>query len=205
MSKCQLCNKSKAKRYCAALKGLICSQCCGKNRGEKIECPEECPYLSHESYQNDKFVDQFVKQRRAFFREAYKKWGEESLIFMNLLDMATYTEFHRHPETPDAILLEGMEFLREKLSPLSVPSNFSPKFGERLWEKIEGFMKESKYDSERAANAVTDNIEFIKGLSEAKVGSSQFLKGLIGFTEKYMPEQAEDIREKETPGKIIAP
>ncbi len=45
MAKCSLCNTRKGKRNCPGLIALICTQCCGAERGKGIECPEDCFYL----------------------------------------------------------------------------------------------------------------------------------------------------------------
>jgi hypothetical protein len=43
--KCVLCAARRPKRYCPALRGDICPQCCGKEREETIACPFDCEYL----------------------------------------------------------------------------------------------------------------------------------------------------------------
>ena len=42
---CQLCEKRRARRYCPGVKGEICSQCCGTERENTIDCPTDCPHL----------------------------------------------------------------------------------------------------------------------------------------------------------------
>jgi hypothetical protein len=49
---CLICNKGKAKRFCPAKGGKICSLCCGTEREETIDCPFDCPYL-RESREHD--------------------------------------------------------------------------------------------------------------------------------------------------------
>jgi len=53
MAKCGYCNKRKGKRYCPSLDCIICPQCCGENRLRNIDCPSDCKYLTHESYQQN--------------------------------------------------------------------------------------------------------------------------------------------------------
>lgn len=45
MNKCPLCNIHKAKRLCPAINKGICSQCCGSQRLNTIDCPDDCKYL----------------------------------------------------------------------------------------------------------------------------------------------------------------
>jgi hypothetical protein len=42
---CAICNLRKEKRFCPAVHGRICPQCCGEQREITLDCPSECPYL----------------------------------------------------------------------------------------------------------------------------------------------------------------
>jgi len=42
---CPICNLRKEKRFCPAIHGRICAQCCGEQREVTLECPSDCPYL----------------------------------------------------------------------------------------------------------------------------------------------------------------
>ena len=42
---CSLCEKRKEKRFCLAVHGRICPQCCGEQREVTLDCPTECVYL----------------------------------------------------------------------------------------------------------------------------------------------------------------
>ena len=42
---CAICNKRKERRFCPAVHGRICSQCCGEQREVTLDCPSECVYL----------------------------------------------------------------------------------------------------------------------------------------------------------------
>jgi hypothetical protein len=42
---CAICEKRKEKRFCPAVHGRICPQCCGENREVTLDCPSECIYL----------------------------------------------------------------------------------------------------------------------------------------------------------------
>jgi hypothetical protein len=42
---CVICEKRKEKRFCPAVHGRICPQCCGEHREVTLECPSECAYL----------------------------------------------------------------------------------------------------------------------------------------------------------------
>ena len=42
---CVICDIRKEKRFCPAVHGRICPQCCGEQREVTLDCPSECPYL----------------------------------------------------------------------------------------------------------------------------------------------------------------
>jgi len=42
---CVICNKRKEKRFCPAVHGRICPQCCGEQREVTLDCPSDCIYL----------------------------------------------------------------------------------------------------------------------------------------------------------------
>jgi len=42
---CAICEERKDKRFCPAVHGKICPQCCGEQREVTLDCPSDCPYL----------------------------------------------------------------------------------------------------------------------------------------------------------------
>ena len=42
---CPICSIRKEKRFCPAVHGRICPQCCGERREVTLDCPSDCPYL----------------------------------------------------------------------------------------------------------------------------------------------------------------
>lgn len=57
MAKCFLCTTKKGKRYCSPLDRVICPECCGTNRLKKIDCNNNCTYLSNVEYHNKKIEE----------------------------------------------------------------------------------------------------------------------------------------------------
>ena len=59
---CAICELRKEKRFCPALHGRICAQCCGEQREVTIDCPSDCSYLrqarEHEKLRTVEDVDQ---------------------------------------------------------------------------------------------------------------------------------------------------
>jgi hypothetical protein len=42
---CAICETRKEKRFCPAVHGRICPQCCGEQREVTLDCPSDCVYL----------------------------------------------------------------------------------------------------------------------------------------------------------------
>jgi hypothetical protein len=59
---CAICNKRKEKRFCPAVHGRICPQCCGEQREVTLDCPSDCVYLQqareHEKPRSIQQLDQ---------------------------------------------------------------------------------------------------------------------------------------------------
>jgi hypothetical protein len=50
---CKICQKRRARRFCPAVQGDICTLCCGTEREVSLSCPLECEYL-REAHQHEK-------------------------------------------------------------------------------------------------------------------------------------------------------
>jgi hypothetical protein len=59
---CSICEQRKEKRFCPAVHGRICPQCCGEQREVTLDCPSECVYLQqareHEKPRRAQDLDQ---------------------------------------------------------------------------------------------------------------------------------------------------
>src|SRR3984957_10007488 len=58
---CMICEVRKEKRFCPAVHGRICPQCCGEQREVTLDCPSDCPYLqqarAHEKPRSSADID----------------------------------------------------------------------------------------------------------------------------------------------------
>ena len=65
---CPICNVRKEKRFCPAVHGRICAQCCGEQREVTLDCPSDCPYLQ-QAREHEKPRDVSELDRAALFPE----------------------------------------------------------------------------------------------------------------------------------------
>src|SRR6202167_5825445 len=57
---CAICAIRKKKRFCPAVHGRICPQCCGEQREVTLDCPSDCPYLQQaREHEKPRSADQF--------------------------------------------------------------------------------------------------------------------------------------------------
>jgi hypothetical protein len=57
---CAICEIRKEKRFCPAVHGRICPQCCGEQREVTLDCPSDCPYLQQaRQHEKPRSADEF--------------------------------------------------------------------------------------------------------------------------------------------------
>lgn len=57
---CAICEIRKEKRFCPAVHGRICPQCCGEQREVTLDCPSDCAYLQQaREHEKPRSADQF--------------------------------------------------------------------------------------------------------------------------------------------------
>jgi hypothetical protein len=60
---CAICEIRKEKRFCPAMHGRICPQCCGEQREVTLDCPSDCPYLQQaREHEKPRPADQFDRE-----------------------------------------------------------------------------------------------------------------------------------------------
>lgn len=111
-TKCVICNQKKAKRYCPAKAGLICSTCCGTKRVIEINCSSDCVYLASGREHRAEAV--FTKQRTKMDPARQRKHAD---VLDNHLELLTSIQFalvaHRksYRAMTDAEALEAITVL----------------------------------------------------------------------------------------------
>jgi hypothetical protein len=67
---CVICSERKEKRFCPAVHGKICPQCCGEQREVTLDCPSDCPYLLQSRQQAREHFTSHGDQVQPIDREA---------------------------------------------------------------------------------------------------------------------------------------
>jgi hypothetical protein len=99
---CALCEERKEKRFCPAVHGRICPQCCGEQREVTLDCPSDCPYLL---------------QARQQAREQPRQQGREHATAHSHAGAVTQDgeAFFPDVEIPDVAIPEQFLYEREEL------------------------------------------------------------------------------------------
>src|SRR6202142_2995579 len=66
---CAICEIRKEKRFCPAVHGKICPQCCGEQREVTLDCPSDCPYLQQSREHASTHPETRQLDREALFPE----------------------------------------------------------------------------------------------------------------------------------------
>ena len=57
---CSICSIRKEKRFCPAVHGRICPQCCGEQREVTLDCPSDCVYLQQaHAHEKPRSIEEF--------------------------------------------------------------------------------------------------------------------------------------------------
>jgi len=204
---CAYCRQRKGKRACPALRGSICAVCCGSHRGEAIACPADCVYfLPGERYQRERAGQQFLRARDPVHERLAREQGDRALMLLNLLDLACYGYAANRTNVTDQELLAGLEDVRGRLSPLTIPSAAPSAGALHLWGVVESWLKREPQDRERLRTVLDQLIAFGRDLTGRELAGRRFVTGLAGMVEAHSPKQAEELREKpDEQSRIILP
>ena len=103
---CALCETRKEKRFCLAIHGRICPQCCGEQREARLDCPSECVYLQ-QSRQHERPRTMDGVDREALFPavniEESFLYQHDSLLLGISFALAKSARANRDLRDPDLI------------------------------------------------------------------------------------------------------
>ncbi len=188
MGRCVYCHQRKGKRPCPALAGLICSICCGTHRGRAIACPTDCIYyIPGVAYQQERSGHLFFKARQPLYDALYRAHGERAVVILNLMDFACYSYGVNRSTVSDQELLAGLEEVRAKLSPLTVPAAAPSACAQHLWGVVETWLKHEQWDRELVRSVLDQAIAFGRAIAGEELASRLFLTGLIGMIDERFP------------------
>lgn len=207
MAVCAYCGHRKGKRACPALRGMICTVCCGTHRGAAIACPTNCVYfLPGETYQRERAGREFFRARQSLHEHLAREQGDRGFVLLNLLDFACYGYAADRAGVTDQELLAGLEDVRARLSPLTVPASAPSACAQHLWGVVETWLKQEPHDRDRLRVVLDQQVAFGRELTGRELAGRRFITGLAGLVEARAPKQAEELRKtSDDSSRIILP
>lgn len=169
---------------------MICSQCCGEKRIKFIPCPENCPVLKeHMSYTKERKGERFAYE----WLKDFDSLNYDSSVILNAIEWRLYMYLHDSPGSLDMEILAGLEYVRRKFSPLTFPGEIRNTFGETLLDFLKIVEQEARVNKTKIPDILDMTIKFVKKYKSESIRSNEFVKGFIGYMEKYHPETVERI------------
>jgi len=116
---CAICEKRKEKRFCLAIHGRICAQCCGEQREVTLDCPRECAYLQqareHEKPRPIEGLDRSVLFTQVEIPEQFLYQHEHLVVG---LTYALAKSVRANPSLSDADLIATLSSLAQSYETL---------------------------------------------------------------------------------------
>jgi hypothetical protein len=128
---CAICSDRKGKRFCLAVHGRICPQCCGEQRELTLDCPSECPYLQQarqhekprqledappqEVFPKIELSDEFLRDREPVISGILQTLGRLSRSDRSLTDRGSGLVYEQVPPSlAQQALIEAVRQLLEE-------------------------------------------------------------------------------------------
>ncbi len=107
---CVICETRKPRRYCPAVRGEICTVCCGTEREQSIDCPLECSYLqdAHEHERLPEVDAGTIPNQDIAVSEDFLEANE---ILLALLALSVFEGAMQQPGATDWDVREALEAL----------------------------------------------------------------------------------------------
>lgn len=161
MAKCVKCEERKGKRACPALGKDICPQCCADGRLETIPCPQTCPYLESELYQNRRRKEKAHSRGKPFLDELNARFQRPEARDFAFKVQADLYYFLRKSPIDDATVAGALDSAKNFLSTIYVPEGVPHPLATFLVERLKD---RRRYPPSRALTA-EDQIRVLSSLA----------------------------------------
>ncbi len=199
---CAICEIRKEKRFCPAVHGRICPQCCGEQREVTLDCPSDCPYLQqareHEKPRTAGEIDSKALFLQVEVSEQFM-YEHEHLLMGLTYALAKATRSDRSLNDRD--LLAALTFMCTGLErlvnsglhyepPLASPSQ------QRILAEIETMLKEFRQAEQqhRGYTSLRDSdvlkaLVFLLRMGYGRTSGRPKSRAFVEFLFKQFPEQ----------------
>lgn len=175
--KCLSCQKTKGKRICPALNGLICSVCCGTKRQKGIKCPDNCQYLET-GLQNQMKKEITKRMKEVFPSEEYDVFKNGRVAIELATPFETYLSerFYADSSVNDDDIYDFLSkvymFLTKEIPDLRIEKPFE----KEIFEKLNLIFGASDLSDELKSKTILRILLSISNISGGIFGNRNYLK-----------------------------
>jgi hypothetical protein len=216
---CAICEIRKERRFCPAVHGRICPQCCGEQREVTLDCPSSCPYLQQaREHEKPRPADQFDPASLFLQVEISDQFTYEHEHLLMGLSYALAKAAYADRSLNDRDLIEALSALctsQERLvnsglhyeQPLTTAAQHAvaAQMGEMLKQYREVEQKQLGYSTLRDSD-VLRALVFLLRLGHGRTSGRPRSRALIDFLFTQFPEkQSAVVTAQEGASRIIVP
>ena len=216
---CAICEKRKEKRFCPAIHGRICPQCCGEQREVTLDCPSDCVYLQqareHEKPRSmrdlnpaDLFVqveveDQFLYQHEHLLMGLTFALSKSVRADRSLNDTDLIAALTSLTKTWETLVNSGLHYE----SPIASPAQ------QAVAAEVQNMVKEYREAEQKHAgyaqlrdSEVLRALVFLVRMAHGRTSGRPKSRAFVGFLLAQFPEKLSGIAAPEEVGsRLITP
>jgi hypothetical protein len=215
---CAICESRKEKRFCPAVHGRICPQCCGEQREVTLDCPSDCPYLQqareHEKPRPAEAFDRASLFLQVEISEQFTYEREHLLMGLSYaLAQAAYDD--RSLNDRDLITaLSAMSTRYERLvnSGLHYDEPLASSAQQAVAAQVENMLKEFRAAEQKHSghstlrdSDVLKSLVFLLRMGYARTSGRPKSRAFIDFLFAQFPEKQGVTAAQESASRIIVP
>jgi hypothetical protein len=215
---CSICEKRKEKRFCPAIHGRICPQCCGEQREVTLDCPTDCVYLQqareHEKPRGvadvnlaDIFLqvevgDEFLYRHEHLIMGLTYALAKSVRADRSLKDTDLITALSALAKTWETLVNSGLHYE----TPLANPAHLAvaAEVQNMLKEYREAEQKHIGYVQLRDSE-VLRALVFLVRMAHGRTSGRPKSRAFVDFLLSQFPEMASGIETPEAASSIIVP
>ncbi len=214
---CALCETRKERRFCPAVHGKICPQCCGEQREVTLDCPSDCPYLqqarAHEKPRplaasgDDLFLgvdvpDQFLYQREHLLMGLSFALARAARADRSLNDRDLIAALSVLCTSQQTLVNSGLHYAGQATGPAQAA----------VIAEVEGMLKQyEEVERKQTGQSSLTNSDTLKALvflvrlAHSRTSGRPKSRALIDFLQAQFPEAAGRTTPLETAGGLVIP
>ena len=215
---CAICEIRQEKRFCPALHGRICPQCCGEQRERTLDCPSDCPYLvqarTHEKPRSSEQIDPSALFLEVELSDPFMYEKEHLLMGLTYsLAQAARADHSLHDQDLIAALtVLAKSYQRRVNSGLHYEQPLTSESQRRAAAVVEDMVKEYReaeqkhtgYSTLRDSD-VLKALVFLVRLAHGRTSGRPKSRAFVDFLFSQFPEKETDVVRQQVGSRIILP